>query len=83
MVLHSSLLILNKYVIKRGLKAGLMDQDRYLVALACLFTAGKVHSHFMRSRDLLEYYYLNRPLETPRGASDVHPGSPPTPHASP
>ena len=70
LVLHSSFIILNKYVIKKGLKAGLLDQDRFLVTLACLFTSGKVHSHFMRSRDLLEYYFFNRPLDTLKFGSE-------------
>ena len=56
------MLLLNKYVIKRGLKASLIDQDRYLVALTCYFISAKANSQFIRSKDLLEYYYLNRPM---------------------
>lgn len=40
-VLHKTLLILNKYVVKLGLEASLIAKDRFLVVLACLFIAGK------------------------------------------
>ena len=60
--LHFALVLLNKYVIKKGLKASLVDQDRFLVAIACYFCSAKANSHFMRSKDLLEFYFYNRPI---------------------
>ena len=61
-LMHSSLILLNKYVVKIGLKASLLDQDRYLVAIACYFISAKTNSQFIRSKELLEYYFLNRPM---------------------
>lgn len=63
-LLHSSLVLLNKYVVKLGLKASLMEKDRFLVALACYFISAKVNSQFIRSKELLEFYYLNRPISS-------------------
>ena len=61
-MVHSALQLLCKYVIKIGLKASLVDQDRFLVALACLIASAKANSQFIRSREMLEFYYLNRPI---------------------
>lgn len=61
-VLHSALLLLHKYTIKLGLKAALIDQDRLLVALACLSATAKANSQFVRTRDLIEFYHYNKPL---------------------
>ena len=60
--LHQALVLLNKYVIKRGLKRSLLDQDRFMVALACYFISSKANSQFLHSHKFIEFYFHNRPM---------------------
>ena len=65
MTLHTALMLLNRYRLKVGIKESLVEQDRFLVALACYLIATKAHSHFVHGHKFLEFYYLNRPLNPP------------------
>ena len=68
--------LLNKYSLKRGIEAALVDQDRFMVSLVCFFVSSKANSQFIMSSKLLEFYYFNRPmLEVEESSKSVSPSS--------
>ena len=46
----------------KGLRASLVEQDRFLVTAACFLITTKYTSSHTRSDNLLEFYYSIRPL---------------------
>ena len=59
---HIALHMLNRYAMKVGIKKGLVEEDRFLLAAACFFIATKVTSQHCKSESILEFYYEVRPL---------------------
>ena len=57
-----ALTVLNRYVVKTGIKRSLLEQDRYLVTAACILITTKFTSNHIRSDLILEFYYTNRPM---------------------